>query len=155
MNKPRRNIIMGVDPGLSGAIAYYVPAQDRIFAEDMPVADGHVDAASLARSIRDFAPEVALVEQVGSMPGQGVASTFKFGRSYGVVLGVITALGIPLHLVTPSKWKRHFRLSANKEQSRAYALRMWPTRADLFGMKKHDGRAEAALLALYANAHSM
>jgi hypothetical protein len=92
---------------------------------------------------------------VSSRPHQGVASVFKFGCGFGfsMVLGVIAVNGIPLQLVTPSKWKRHFGLDANKERSRALALRVWPTRFDLFGRKKDPGRA-AALLALRGRAHS-
>ena len=66
-----------------------------------------------------------------------------------MVRGVIAASGVPLHLVSPAKWKRHFGLDADKEKARALALRLWPTRADLFGRKKDHGRAEAALLARY------
>jgi crossover junction endodeoxyribonuclease RuvC len=55
----------------------------------------------------------------------------------------------PLHLVTPAKWKRYFGLDADKEKSRALALRLWPSRSDLFTRKRDHGRAEAALLARY------
>jgi crossover junction endodeoxyribonuclease RuvC len=66
-----------------------------------------------------------------------------------MVCGVIAASGVPLHLVSPSKWKRHFGLGSDKEKSRALALRLWPGRSDLFGKKKDHGKAEAALLARY------
>ena len=84
------------------------------------------------------------------MPKQGVSSTFKFGKAYGVVIGVVAALKIPVHFVAPSVWKRHFGLSADKEEARARALQYWPERAELFARKKDHGRAEAALLARYA-----
>jgi hypothetical protein len=145
-----RACIMAVDPGLKGAVAYFWPQTGRVEAYDMPVADGHVDVANLADLVKMMTPDLALVEQVGAMPGQGVSSMFKFGCGYGMVRGVIAALGVPLHLVTPAKWKKHFGLSSNKEASRALALRLWPTHADLFKLKKHEARAEAALLALYA-----
>ncbi len=71
--------IIGIDPGLSGAIAFYFPeAPDRVIAEDMPVASGMVDCATLATRIRQMAPGLAIVERVASMPKQGVSSTFKF-----------------------------------------------------------------------------
>jgi hypothetical protein len=95
-------------------------------------------------------PDIAIVELAASRPGQGVSSVFKFGCGFGMVRGVIAASGVPLHLVTPGKWKRHFHLDADKEKARALALRFWPTRADLFGKKKYHGRSEAALLARYA-----
>ncbi len=146
---PAEVCILGVDPGSSGAIAFYFPTYDRLTVEDMPVVGRDVDAATLAARIRQMLPTHAVVEQVASRPGQGVSSVFRFGVGYGVVLGVIAALEIPVHLVTPNRWKKACGLDSDKEKSRALALRHWPSRSDLFGRKKDDGRAEAALLARY------
>jgi hypothetical protein len=97
----------GIDPGLTGGVAFYFPcAPDRVAAEDMPAAGGEVDCATLARRIAQMAPSLAVVERVGAMPGQGVSSTFKFGQSYGAVLGVMAALRIPTHVVSPAVWPR-------------------------------------------------
>lgn len=141
-------MILGIDPGLSGAWA--ILAEDgSITADDLPVAGSAIDIPSFAKIIRDRAPKFAVVEDVHSMPKQGVASTFKFGCAHGAVLGVILGQGIQTHMVAPTRWKKHFRLSADKEASRALAIRMWPT-AGCFGRKKDHGRAEAALIALWA-----
>jgi hypothetical protein len=141
----------GIDPGLSGAIAFFFPvAADRVAAEDMPIAGGEVDCATLAARIAQMAPSLAVVERVASMPKQGVASTFKFGASYGAVLGVLAALKIQTHLVSPAVWKRYFKLDSDKDKSRAKALRTFPKTPQHFARKKDHGRAEAALLALYA-----
>jgi hypothetical protein len=142
--------ILGVDPGsVSGAMAFYFPDHpDLITAEDLPTMDGELDAAQVADRIRQMKPDFALVEKVGSMPKQGIASAFNFGFGCGQLNGVIAALGIPVHYVTPGKWKKHFRLNAEKEKSRAAAIRLWPT-SDHFQRKKDHGRAEAALLARY------
>lgn len=143
-------IIMGIDPGISGAIAFYFPmVPSRIAVDDVPVAGGEINVAELARLIRVHRPTLAVIERVSAMPGQGVTSMFNFGRSYGDVRGVIGAMEVPLHFVTPQKWKKHFGLSSDKDQSRMRAIRMFPTAADSFKLKKHDGRAEAALIALY------
>ena len=104
---------------------------------------------TLMRRLKQMGPSVAIVESVSAMPGQGVSSTFKFGAAYGTVRGVIAALEIPVHLVTPGKWKKHFRLSADKEQARALALRLFPASSQHFERKKDHGRAEAALIARY------
>jgi crossover junction endodeoxyribonuclease RuvC len=142
--------ILGVDPGLSGALAFYFPsAPDRVSVEDMPVADGNIDAANLAARINQLAPTVAIVERAASRPGQGVASSFKCGACYGVILGTLAALEVPTQLVAPTVWKRHFSLSTDKEQSRALALRLFPAYVGQFARKKDHGRAEAALLALF------
>ena len=142
--------ILAVDPGLSGANAFYFPSEGAISVEDMPVVGGDVDAATFSARIQQIRPDVAIVELVASRPGQGVASVFKFGCGFGMVRGVIAASGVPLHLVSPSKWKRHFGSGLRQGESRALALRLWPARSDLFGRKKDHGRAEAALLARYA-----
>lgn len=143
--------IMGADPGASGAVSFYFtdhPAT--VSVEDTPIADGLVDGATLAARIEIMRPDLAIIERVGAMPGQGVSSTFKFGQAFGTMIGVVAALKIPVHFVTPAKWKRHFLLSSDKEEARARALQLWPSRAELFARKKDHGRAEAALIARFA-----
>lgn len=141
--------IMGCDPGLSGAIAFYFPTfPQQISVKDMPVVDNQVDAAALTDLILQMKPDLAICEMVGARPGQGVSSMFNFGVSFGRLTGVITSCHVPLHFVTPAKWKKHFRLPADKEASRAYAVRMWP-QSDHFRRKKDEGRAEASLIARY------
>jgi len=142
-------IIMGVDPGVSGAVAFYFPMVHRLAVDDVPVAGGEINVPELARLIRIHRPTLAVIERVHSMPGQGVSSSFNFGRSYGDVRGAIGALDVPLHFVTPQKWKKYFGLSSDKDECRLRAIRMFPTAAESFRLKKHDGRAEAALIALY------
>lgn len=142
--------IMALDPGLSGAVAFYFPSHpERVSVEDMPVAGGDIDCVTLAGRVRQFNPDIAIVEAVHSMPRQGVSSTFKFGTGFGMIRGVLAALEVPTHLVTPAAWKKHFRLGADKEQARALALRLFPVVGDRFARKKDDGRAEAALIARY------
>jgi Holliday junction resolvasome RuvABC endonuclease subunit len=143
--------ILGVDPGVSGALAFYFPyTRDRVIAEDVPTAGGNIDGANLYARLREFRPDLAVIELVNAMPGQGVSSTFKFGRAFGTLVGCIQAAGIQLHFVTPAKWKRHFSLPAEKERARELALRMFAQTPAPFARKKDHGRAEAALLALYA-----
>jgi crossover junction endodeoxyribonuclease RuvC len=84
------------------------------------------------------------------MPGQGVTSSFNFGFTTGVIHGIIAACGIEIRTVSPQVWKRHFRLLGQpKDASRAEASRRLPQFANLWPLMKHDGRAEAALLAIY------
>jgi crossover junction endodeoxyribonuclease RuvC len=144
-------VFLGVDPGVSGAIAFYFPPQDRVSVYDVPIAGGEIATPVLADIIIAYGhyDMVAWIERVGAMPGNGGASMFNFGRAYGDVRGVIGALKIPTHFVTPQMWKKHFRLTSDKDQSRALAIRLFPDVADNFKRKKDDGRAEAALIALY------
>lgn len=141
--------IMGIDPGLTGAIAWYFPEEPGMIAVmDMPVVDGEVDAATLCARIMQMNPDRAIVEKQSARPGQGVASTGKLMRGYGMIIGVLASEGIPYELVTPGKWKKAFGLNSEKEKSRALALRFWPS-SDRFSRVKDHGRSEAALLAKY------
>jgi len=142
--------VCGIDPGLSGAIAFYYSTHPNLVSsEDMPTVAGEINCAEVAERIRQIRPDFVIIEQVGARPGQGVSSMFKFGKVYGSLIGVCAALHVPTHFVTPQKWKKHFSLSSEKEKSRQRALELWPERAEIFSKKKHEGRAEAALLALY------
>jgi len=141
--------LCGIDPGLKGGLAFYFSSYDKISCEDLPVANGSVDAATLAARIRQLAPTVAVVEAQSARPGQGVSSCFQIGRGFGTIIGVVAALGVPLHVVSPAAWKKHFHLDKDKEKSRALALRLWPGQADMFKLKKHEARAEAALIARF------
>ncbi len=141
--------ILGVDFALC-AIAFYFSTPRVVSAEDMPIADGNVDAATLAARIAQMRPDAAIIELAAPRRDQGVGSAFKFGFGFGMIRGVLAATGVPLHLVPAGKWKRAHGLDADTEKSRALALRLWPTRSDLFGCKRDHSRAEAALLARYA-----
>lgn len=155
------NCILGVDPGLSGACA--VLALDGfVCAFDIPTTTRRVnnkdkrqiDPYQLAGWLEAHRPAIrlAVIEQVGTMPGQGVTSAFNFGFTTGVIHGIIAACGIQIRTVPPQTWKRKFGLlGQNKDASRGEASRRFPQFAHLWPLKKHDGRAEAALLALYGS----
>lgn len=141
--------VLGVDPGLTGAIALWDPRDDTLIIKDMPVTAGVVSPTLLSWELRELAPELAWVEEVHAMPKQGVSSTFKFGASYGAVLGVLAALEVPTLLVTPNKWKRLLGLSRDKGASRGRAAQLFPKHAGSFSRVRDDGRAEAVLVAYY------
>ena len=150
-------IVLAVDPGLSGAIAILGPSLDDLVVHDMPVhtiarggkSKRDVDAVALATIIRASGAEHAFVEQVGAMPGQGVSSVFAFGKGYGIALGVLAALYMPTTTVPPQRWKRALQVPAGKDAARARASQLMPRHAHHWPLKKHDGRAEAALIALF------
>lgn len=142
--------VLGVDPGLSGALALLDPDGRLMWVQDMPAVGGVVSGVVVADIVGGEGHDSyrqAVIEDVHAMPGQGVSSTFRFGRSLGVVEGVITANRWPVAYVTPSKWKKALGLSADKGASRRRAMELWPHAADMFVRVKDDGRAEAALIA--------
>ena len=147
---------LSIDPGaVSGAYALFFAGKP-VKVGDLPVVDGQLDGAELGRMVAELTRMVAglelegvVVERVSSMPKQGVASTFKFGMAVGIIHGVVLANEVPLHLVTPGTWKRHFRLTGtDKDAARALAIRLWPGMQGL-ARKKDQGRADALLMGLY------
>lgn len=149
-------LVIGVDPGKSGAIAI-LDRQGRLHAvHDMPVVGPIVSAALLSETVHEHIDPFALapfgtavIEDVHSMPKQGVSSSFAFGRSLGVVEGVMAGEGLSLVYVSPARWKRAMSLTADKGVSRRRAIEQWPHMAKSFARVKDDGRAEAALIALW------
>ena len=143
--------VLGVDPGLDGAIALL--GDGFLAVRDMPTAGELkrrvVVAAEAAGIIRAWTPDIAVIERVHAMPKQGVTSSFRFGQALGTIEGVLGALLIPIEYVTPQSWKKHFRLSANKDDARLRAIQTWPRIADELRRKKDADRAEALLIARY------
>lgn len=151
---PPPHLILGVDPGLTGAIAFYDPVLKSIHhVSDIPLnpKTNTIDLYQLSNLINGHSLSTALacVEDPSSMPGQGVVSMFTFGKVCGTINGIVASNNIPLFHVKPSVWKKILGLTSDKNLSRAMASQMFPKQADLFKRKKDDGRAEAALLAFF------
>lgn len=153
------SFIIGVDPGAAGAIAILESTGKLVHVFDMPAVEvvtggktkRRVSPEMLAAELRLYADQgaVAVVEQVGAMPGQGVSSMFAFGQAFGIVLGVMAGLAIPCQTVTPAKWKKDMKLNTGKDGARAKAAQIWPSQAGEFKRVKDDGKAEAALIGLW------
>jgi crossover junction endodeoxyribonuclease RuvC len=150
-------IILGIDPGLSGAIAIYNIYTEELVVMDMPTVEmtrngkhkREVSPALVADVIAGKGAVRAYMERVSAMPGQGVSSMFSFGRSAGVVEGVLAAYEIPVTLVTPQAWMKAMGVRAGKDGSRERAMQLFPAYSTLFARKKDDGRSDAALIAKY------
>jgi crossover junction endodeoxyribonuclease RuvC len=152
-------IIIGVDPGISGAISII---EDKKILEvyDTPtMIDGkknkrQINSAQVTNIIKERLNKdkeiVVVVEQVNAMPGQGVTSMFNFGQSFGVIKGICAALSLPIYFVRPSKWKKHFNLiKTNKDASRTKVIEAYPEISSKLHRKKDSNRADAILIALY------
>jgi crossover junction endodeoxyribonuclease RuvC len=107
-------IVLGIDPGLSGALALYNTSEGSVEIIDMPVLEivrngkkkREVSAQALANQLVGRNVTAAFLERVNAMAGQGVTSVFSFGRSSGIVEGVLAAYDIPTTLVTPQAWQK-------------------------------------------------
>jgi crossover junction endodeoxyribonuclease RuvC len=161
-------LVLGVDPGLGGALCAFYGADEEggeLVADviDMPVLeDGtkhQIDVTAAMRWFRQFNAGVAYVENVQPMPSipdkksgkrraMGAASSFRFGMAVGQIRGALAAVNVEVRLIHPQSWKRiHGLKGADKEASRQLALRTWPDAERWLRRKKDDGRAEAILIA--------
>ena len=154
-------IIIGVDPGISGAISI-VENKKILEVYDTPtMIDGkknkrQINSAQVTNIIKERLNKekkvVVVVEQVNAMPGQGVTSMFNFGQSFGVIKGICAALSLPIYFVRPTKWKKHFNLiKTNKDASRTKVIEAYPEISNKLHRKKDSNRADAILIALYFN----
>ncbi len=147
---------LGIDVGLNGAIALVVDGE-LVSVVDMPTvtldrngkAKRQVSVPELVDIIKQFDPNEAYVEKVFAMAGQGVTSVFSFGRSLGVVEGVLTTLKIKTTLMTPQTWQKGLGMTGGKDGSRARAMELFPDHLSLFKRVKDDGRSDSALIALW------
>lgn len=152
---------VGCDPGMSGAIAVYWPADGQLVVHDMPTHEingkRRIDLYQLTQlleGVHHLTSARAVVENVGAMPGQSPNSMFSFGFACGALQAAVAASLMPMTLVVPQVWKKVYGLKGGKEfkdLSRAAASRVFPKHAGLWARKKDDGRAEAALLAHYGS----
>ena len=151
--------IIGIDPGLSGAIA--ILEDNKVLSIfDMPVmAEGkknkrQLNSAQLVDIIKEnikINDDIAVVvEQVNAMPGQGVTSMFNFGQTFGAIKGVCAALKLPIFFVRPSKWKKHFDLlNSSKDSSRTKVIEMYPSLSNQLKKKKDVNKSDAILIARF------
>ena len=148
--------IIGIDPGIQGALAI-LDNEKVIDIVDLPVmSDGKKNKKQLngaylsdylKKHILNIENTVVVVEQVNAMPGQGVTSMFNFGQTFGVIKGICAALKIPIYFVRPSKWKKHFDLiRSSKDASRTKVIEMYPSLSNLLSKKKDVNKSDAILI---------
>ena len=154
-------VIVGIDPGLNGAIAI-IENFKVIDLFDMPVmtegkkSKRQLNSALLVKILRDkiknYEETSVVVEQVNAMPGQGVTSMFNFGQSFGAIKGICAALQLPIYFVRPTKWKKHFNLiKTHKDASRTKVIEIYPDVSGKLSRKKDSNKADAILIARYFN----
>lgn len=153
-------IFLGIDPGVSGAIARWEPETKALIVHDMPTlklkpgSDKRtLDALQLARILDELCKDgvtLALIEQAGPRKNDGVIQAFGAGANWGTAYGALVAQYVPTERANPAHWKRTMQVTAAKDSSLARIKQMLPQHAAFFARKKDEGRAEAALIALYA-----
>lgn len=143
--------VIGIDPGVGGAVAVINPASE-VICFDMPVVElrgkRRLDPRGLHHLLVDIGPaDMVVIEQVQGVQGSGATSAFAFGHGCGIIEGVITAMARPVTYVRPQRWTKDLGCGSDKGEHRLMAQRLFPGDADQFARVKDDGRADAALLA--------
>ena len=153
--------IIGIDPGISGAICFFKNGKIIDVIEMPSMAEGkknkkQVNGNQLYNEIKlriseiDMHEVCVVVEHVTAMPGQGVTSMFNFGQSFGVIKGLCSAMQLPIHFVRPTKWKKYFNLiNSSKDASRSRAIEIFPNISEKLKRKKDTNKADAILISSY------
>ena len=154
-------LIIGIDPGISGAICFFEDGEVKEII-DMPVmADGkknkrQINGPQVYNEIlirinklqkKDI---IVVIEQVSAMPGQGVTSMFNFGQSFGVLKGICSAMQLSMFFIRPAKWKKYFGLiKTEKDASRTKVIEIFPYISSQLSRKKDSNKADAILIASF------
>ena len=153
--------IIGIDPGISGAICFFKNGKIIDVIEMPSMAEGkknkkQVNGNQLYNEIKlrisetDKHEVCVVVEHVTAMPGQGVTSMFNFGQSFGVIKGLCSAMQLPIHFVRPTKWKKYFNLiNSSKDASRSRAIEIFPNISEKLKRKKDTNKADAILISSF------
>jgi len=161
-------IIVGVDPGLTGAIAAIGHRGEFLHVDDIPTmqrmagpAKGRVMNQVNWGATREMLQlwlepygrnEIhAVIELPIAFPGQDVRSVAASHLTAGHLEGVVHSLYLAHTLVPPREWKQAMKLTSSKEQARASAIRRWPDAAPMLSRVKDHNRAEALLIACYGH----
>ena len=164
-------LIIGVDTGVTGAIAALDQWANLIFVEDMPTDRITVGKDKRLRisdvrllSLLDGIEQAhAFIERPEGRPipfrdkttGErktrqpGAAGMLAFGESFGIARCALTAQKIAVTEVRPGQWKQAIGVPADKDEARRIAAQWYPQWAHMFARKMDDGRAEAVLIAKY------
>ena len=156
-------LIIGIDPGISGAICFFKNGEVKEILDMPTMAEGKKNKRQIngpqiyneisKRIINIPKKEVVVViEQVSAMPGQGVTSMFNFGQSFGVLKGICSAMQLSMHFVRPAKWKKYFNLiKTKKDASRTKVIEIFPYISSQLSRKKDSNKADAILIASFYN----
>lgn len=152
---------IGIDPGVTGALAVFTPEagvaviadtpnlQQRIGKMNATVVNAEAFAGLFIGLVNLYAVTRVCIEDVHTMPSQGVVTSGRLMEAFGIAKGLTVGLELELVLVRPSEWKPAMGLSREKQESLVLARRLFPMQGHMLARAKDHNRAEAALLAWY------
>jgi len=156
-------LIIGIDPGISGAICFFENGEVKEIMDMPSMADGkknkrQINGQQIFNEISSRIKNISkkeikvVIEQVSAMPGQGVTSMFNFGQSFGVLKGICSAMQLSMHFVRPAKWKKYYGLiKTEKDASRTKVIEIFPYISSQLSRKKDSNKADAILIASFFN----
>jgi len=156
-------LIIGIDPGISGSICFFLDGKILEVLEMPTMAEGkknkkQINGSQIYNEINRVINKIqnqevrVVIEQVSAMPGQGVTSMFNFGQSFGILKGICSAMKLPMYFVRPAKWKKYFNLiNSEKDASRTKAIEIFPYFSQELSKKKDANKADAILIANFYN----
>ena len=154
-------LIIGMDPGISGAICFFENGEVKEIIDIPNMADGKKNKRQIngpqvyneiSSRIKNTPKKeiVVVIEQVSAMPGQGVTSMFNFGQSFGVLKGICSAMQLSMHFIRPAKWKKYFGLiKTEKDASRTKVIEIFPYISSQLSRKKDSNKADAILISSF------
>ena len=143
-------LIIGMDPGISGAICFFENGDVKEIIDMPNMADGKKNKRQIngpqvyneiSSRIKNTPKKeiVVVIEQVSAMPGQGVTSMFNFGQSFGVLKGICSAMQLSMYFIRPVKWKKYFGL----------IIEIFPYISSQLSRKKDSNKADAILISSF------
>jgi len=154
-------LIIGIDPGISGALCFFEDGKVEEMLEMPVMAEGKKNKRQIngpqlyneiSKRVNKFQKKdvIVIIEQVSAMPKQGVTSMFNFGQSFGVLKGICSAMQLSMHFVRPAKWKKYFNLiKTEKDASRTKVIEIFPYVSSQLSKKKDSNKADAVLIASF------
>ncbi len=154
-------LIIGIDPGISGAICFFENGEVKEIIDIPSMADGKKNKRQIngpqvyneiSSRIKNTPKKeiVVVIEQVSAMPGQGVTSMFNFGQSFGVLKGICSAMQLSMRFIRPAKWKKYFGLiKTEKDASRTKVIEIFPYISSQLSKKKDSNKADAILISSF------
>jgi hypothetical protein len=157
--------IAAFDPGLNASAALLCDGHFLDMVDIRKVPDGEnqqLDAGHICDLLEAWVPDAVVIENVQPMPSapwkhkegkritMGAASAFRFGLACGMIRGVVAVYGLPVTMVHPQSWTRHFGLKGGDKKPHVALIKdRYPSSAPFITLVKHHGRADAGLMAAW------
>lgn len=157
-------IVVGIDPGLSGAVCvmdhngvraiFDLPTMPVPGAGPKALVKKKIDGHALCKLLLQHCPADegkpnVFLEKVSTMGGadNAVQTQGSLMRTLGAIETVFECLDWPCQQIAPQTWKRTYGIGSNKTMALEAARTLHPEAGHDLRLAKHHNRAEAVLLA--------